>query len=169
MKESRSARTLKNFRVRKEKSQEQFSSELMLSREYLSKQETGERKVQPAITRQLIEKYNDPWLALEAANEYIGWGVTRTNAPNSDICKGTVPSRLEEHLTEALESTNKFQLTEKPNIIQSIEMQDIRNSASKIVEVIYWSLMYLALVCETYEIGWIELWEEHYSKLRSKG
>jgi len=151
------------------KSQEQLSRELMLSREYLSKQETGERKVQPGITRQLIEKYNDPWLALEAANEYIGWGVTRTNAPKPDIYRGTMHSRLEEHLTEALESTKKVQLIGNPNFVQSIERQDIRTSASKIVEVIYWSVMYLALICETYNIGWIDVWEEHYSKLRSKG
>ena len=57
---------------------------------------------------------------LEAANEYIGWGVTRTDAPNSDICKGSVHPEIRRTLNEALESIIiSSQLTEKPNFYQS--------------------------------------------------
>ncbi|WP_254434137.1 XRE family transcriptional regulator [Halobacillus sp. Marseille-Q1614] len=152
-----------------DKTQEQLSSEVLQSRESLSKQENGNRSVQPGLTRQFIDKYNDPWLALEAANEYIGWGVTKLDGPKADNLSSIVQSEVEEALHGVLDSIARVEINKVPNFVHSMDLQDIRISASEIVEAVYWSLMYLAIVCETYNMGWLELWEEHYSKLKSNG
>ncbi|UOQ95095.1 XRE family transcriptional regulator [Halobacillus shinanisalinarum] len=143
--------------------------DVLQSRESLSKQENGERRVQPGITKQFINKYNDPWVALEAANEYIGWGVTRLDGPAADNRRSSVQLKLEEELNEALKAIVKVEISGNSNCVQSMDYQYIQGMASKIVDVVHWALIYLGILCETYNISWLQLWEEHYSKLRSKG
>ncbi|WP_176142523.1 MULTISPECIES: helix-turn-helix domain-containing protein [Halobacillus] len=156
--------------MRKElgKSQQQLSIDMYQSREYISKQENGERKIPPAATKHFIGKYNDPWLALEAANEYIGWGILQLNGPAADNHRSSVRLKLEEELNEALESIMKVKVAKNPEYVQSMEFQDIRRSAMEVTDVIHASVIYLATVCETYNVSWLQLWEEHHTKLRSK-
>lgn len=167
MKKSRVAKTLQNSRARAGKSQEQLSIDTFQSRESVSKQENGKRRVQPGLTKRFIDNYNDPWIALEAANEYIGWGVTQLDGPAADNNPSSVKSVLEEVLNEALESVLKVNFNTE--LVQSMQQKDIRTSANKLVDVVHWSVVYLAIICETQNIDWRQMWEDHYSKLQSQG
>ncbi|WP_396266037.1 XRE family transcriptional regulator [Halobacillus salinarum] len=169
MKESRVARTLKDTRAKMGRSQEQLSMDFFQSRESLSKQENGERRVQPGISRRFIEKYNDPWIALEAANEYIGWGITRLDGPAVDNHRSSVYLKLGEEMEEALEAMKKVKLMNQPQFIQSFELQDIERSAQEFADVIHASTIYLATLCQTYNLSWLDIWEHHQTKLKSRG
>ncbi|RDY69101.1 XRE family transcriptional regulator [Halobacillus trueperi] len=141
----------------------------MQSRESISKQENGKRKIQPGLTRQFISEYNNPWLALEAVNEYIGWGITQLNSPGKNKDGHFLQLILEKELKEALGTIPKVKWTEDLYNLHSIELQDTRRSAEKIVGVIHFSTLYLATICETYDISWLKVWEKHHNKLKSKG
>ncbi|MFG6116926.1 XRE family transcriptional regulator [Halobacillus sp. MO56] len=167
MKKSRVAKTLQDSRARIGKSQEQLSIDTFQSRESVSKQENGKRRVQPGLTKRFIDNYNDPWIALEAANEYIGWGVTQLDGPAADNNPSSVKSVLEEVLNEALESVLKVNFNTE--LAQSMQQKDIRTSANKLVDVVHWSVVYLAIICETQNINWRQIWEDHHSELQSQG
>ncbi|RWZ59863.1 XRE family transcriptional regulator [Halobacillus fulvus] len=169
MKKSRVARSLKNARSEMKRSQEQLSMDFYQSRESISKQEIGERRIQPGMSKQFIEKYNNPWIALEAANEYIGWGITKLDGPAADTHRSSVWLKLEEEMEEAIEAMEKVRMINQPQYIQSFELQDLKRSAQEFADVIHASTIYLATLCENYDISWQEIWEEHQTKIKSRG
>ncbi|ASF38178.1 transcriptional regulator [Halobacillus halophilus] len=169
MKESRVGRTLKEFRESLGKSQELFSRDVLLSRESLSKQENGQRKIQPGLTSQFTSKYNNPWLALEAANEYIGWGITSLDGPAARNDRYFLQLILEKELLEAIKAIPEVKLTEDSNSIQSMELQDIRRSVKVMARVVHYSTLYMAMLCDEYNISWLKIWKDHNIDLKSNG
>lgn len=169
MKKSRVARALRNARSEMGRSQEQLSIDFSQSRESISKQENAERRVQPGLSRQFIEKYNNPWIALEAANEYIGWGITQLDGPAADMHRSSVLMKLREEMDEAIEAMDKVKIINHPEFIQSFERQDLEQSAQELVDVIHAGTLFLATMCETYDISWLSIWEDHQVKIKSRG
>jgi len=77
LKIGRAATAAKEARKQIGKTQLQLSMDLFESREAISQQENGRYRVQPNVARYFTEKHNDPWVALEAAAEYTGWGPVK--------------------------------------------------------------------------------------------
>ncbi|QAS52837.1 helix-turn-helix domain-containing protein [Halobacillus litoralis] len=169
MKESKAARMLKEGRVQSGKTQQQLSMDMFQSREYVAKQENGERKIPPSTLQHFTKTYNNPWLALEASKEYTGWGVTKLDGPAVDLHRSAVREKAMEELREALEAMEKVHLTRNPSFAQSFEIQDIERSALEHIDVIGASITYVATLCEEYGLSWTELWKNHERKLQSKG
>lgn len=152
------------------KTQQQLAIDMFQSREYISKQERGERKIPPVTTKYFIEKYNSPWLALEAVNEYIGWGITQLDStPRSNNDKYFLQLIVEKELKEALKLISQVKWTEDLYSIHSMDLQDIHRSADIMASVVHLSTVYLATLCEEYNISWLKIWEKHHNCLKSKG
>ncbi|MGI8314909.1 helix-turn-helix domain-containing protein [Halobacillus mangrovi] len=151
------------------KSQKGLSIDVLQSRESISKQENGRRKIQPGLTRQFISKYNNPWLALEVVNEYIGWGVTQLDGLRAKDDRYLLQLILEKELKEALETITYVKWTEDIYRIHSMELQDIQKTAETMTRVIHFATLYLATICETYDISWLKAWKDHHKELKSKG
>ncbi|WP_281659099.1 helix-turn-helix domain-containing protein [Halobacillus sp. Cin3] len=169
MKNSKAARMMKATRVQSGKTQQQLSMDIFQSREYITKQENGERKIPPSTLQHFTKTYNNPWLALEAAKEYTGWGVTKLDGPAVDLHRSSVREKAIEELQEAIEAMQKVTLTKQPSFTQSFELQDIEKSAEEVIDVIGASTAYVATLCEEYGLNWNQLWENHYRKLQSRG
>lgn len=159
---------MKDLRKTKNKTQQQLAVDMFQSREYISKQEGGERKIPPVSTKYFIEKYNNPWLALEAVNEYVGWGISRLDGPGVEEDNFLLQLLLEEELQKAINVLANVNLTAKLHDKHSIKIHDIRKSAEIMTGVIHFSTLYLATVCEKYEINWLKLWKDHHQTLYSK-
>ncbi|MGR9047587.1 helix-turn-helix domain-containing protein [Halobacillus faecis] len=159
---------MKDLRKNKNKTQQQLAVDMFQSREYISKQEGGERKIPPVSTKYFIEKYNNPWLALEAVNEYVGWGVSRLEGPEVEEDNFLLQLLLEEELQKAINVLANVNLTAKLHDKYPIKIHDIRKSAEIMTGVIHFSTLYLATVCERYEINWLKLWKDHHQTLYSK-
>lgn len=168
-KKSKAARMMKEARVQSGKTQEQLSMEMFQSREYVAKQENGERKITPGTLHHYTKTYNDPWLALEASHEYTGWGPTRLNGPAVDLHRSAVKAKAMEELQEAIEAMDKAKLTIHPSFAQSFEIQDIERSCKEAIDVIHAFTTYVATMCESYDISWTDLWQSHQRKLQSRG
>ncbi len=166
---SKSALLMKESRKRKNKTQQQLSVDMFQSREYISKQERGERKIPPVSTKYFIEKFNNPWLALEAVNEYIGWGLTHLDGPSSKNEGYFLQLLLEQELKSTLEAISKVKWTVNLERKNSMEVQDIQRSAKRVASVTHFSTLYLATICEKYDISWLKVWKDHHFNLRSKG
>ncbi|WP_254854066.1 XRE family transcriptional regulator [Halobacillus salinus] len=151
------------------RSQEQLSMDFSQSRESISKQENAERRIQPGMTRQFIERYNNPWIALEAANEYIGWGITQLDGPAVDMHRSSVLMKLREEMEEAMQAMDKVKIINRPEFMQSFERQDLERSAQELADVIHAGTLFLATICETYNMSWQNIWEEHQVKIKSRG
>ncbi|QAS52414.1 helix-turn-helix transcriptional regulator [Halobacillus litoralis] len=169
MEKGKASRMLREARLKEGKSQNQMSMDLFQSREYITKQESGERKISPATAHHFTKKYNDPWLGLQAAFEYTGIGITKLDGPAVDLHRTAVKSKLEEELQEAIEAMNKAKITNRPEFTQSFELQDIEQSAREFIDVIHASTTYVATICQEYNISWPQLWEDHHRKLQSRG
>ncbi|ELK47215.1 helix-turn-helix domain-containing protein [Halobacillus sp. BAB-2008] len=169
MKKSKAARMMKEARMQRGKTQQQLSMDMFQSREYVAKQENGDRKLTPSTVQHFTETYNDPWLALEAAFEYTGWGVTRLDGPAVDLHRSAVREKTLEELREAIEAMEKVKLTKHPSFTQSFELQDIERSAREHIDVIGASMTYVATLCQEYGLNWNQLWEDHHRKLQSRG
>ncbi|SFK48417.1 hypothetical protein SAMN04487936_11524 [Halobacillus dabanensis] len=168
MKKSKAARMMKETRVRSGKTQQQLAVDMFQSREYISKQECGKRKIPQVSTKYFVEKYNNPWLALEAVNEYVGWGISRLDGPAAQKDNLHLQILLEDGLQRAIKVLGNVNLTAKLNDMNSIKIDDVRKSAEIMTSVIHFSTLYLATVCEDYEINWQKLWKDHHQTLYSK-
>ncbi|RDY70286.1 XRE family transcriptional regulator [Halobacillus trueperi] len=169
MDKSKAGRMLRERRMNEKKSQQQMSMDLFQSREYITKQESGERKIAPATAHHFTKTYNDPWLGLQAAFEYTGIGITKLDGPAVDLHRTAVQAKLEEELGEAIEAMNKAKLTNRPEFAKSYELQDIEKSAREFIDVVHASTTYVATICQEYNISWTQLWEDHHRKLQSRG
>ncbi|MCP3028790.1 XRE family transcriptional regulator [Halobacillus sp. A5] len=157
------------MRKRINKTQQQLAIDMFQSREYISKQEGGERKIPPVSTKYFLEKYNNPRLALEAVNEYIGWGITYLDGQNAKNDRFFLQLILLQELERALETVSKVKLKEDLASTNSMEKQDIYKSTKEVAKIVHFSTLYLSMVCETYDISWLKIWKDHHNDLKSKG
>ncbi|SET00767.1 hypothetical protein SAMN05421676_102328 [Salinibacillus kushneri] len=165
---SRAANTLKNSRKSTGKTQQQLSMETYLSREAVCKQENGEYKVQPEMAQHFMDQYNNPWVALEAAEEYVGWGVTRLDGRAADLHRSSVKDKTAEELEEALEAIKRVKTSLNPDFVESFQVQEIKQSVQEMMDVVTAGVNWIAVVCDEYKLNWSEQWDEHHRKLKSR-
>jgi DNA-binding XRE family transcriptional regulator/NTP pyrophosphatase (non-canonical NTP hydrolase) len=165
---SRVASTLKQSRKEVGMTQQQLSMETFLSREAICQQENGDYRVQPEMAKHFISNYNKPWIALEAANEYIGWGVKRLDGRAADLHRSSVKDKLSEELEEALRAIKRVKTHMKPSYIESFEFQNIKQSVQEMMDVVTASIHWIAIACEEYGLSWKEEWQEHHRKLKAR-
>lgn len=165
---TRASKRLKEARKELDQTQLQLSMDTFLSRESITKQENGERKVIPSVANHFIEKYNNPWIAMEAANEYIGWGVTKLDGRAADLHRSSVKDKFLEELDEAIKSVKRVKTSVNPKMVQGFEHQDIERSVQETMDIVEAGVTWIAVACEEYGLSWSEQWDKHRKKLLSR-
>lgn len=169
MSNDKMSRRFRERRLEEDLTQQQMAFRFNQSRENIAKMESGERKINPHTAQTFTKEFKDPWLALEAANEYIGWGIERMDGPAADLHRSSVYIKAEEELNEALQAMQKVDVTKHPAFTQGFEIKDIQDSVKEHIDVVRASLTYIATACEEYGLNWNECWDGHYKKMQSRG
>jgi DNA-binding XRE family transcriptional regulator len=161
----RAAKAVKEARQETGFTQQQLSFEIFESREAVSQQENGRYKVQPNITNYFANEHNNPWVAMEAAAEYINWGPVKLNGDCVDLHRASVTLKTKEELEEALEAIKKAKVFNNPQSIQDFEKKDIEKSIHESIDAITALTHYVAVLCKEYSISWVKMWTQHKVKL----
>ena len=84
--------------------------------------------MQPNISKYFAEKHNNPWVALEAAAEYTGWGPVKLDGEMVDLHRASVAMKTKEELTEALEAIESVCVVNHPRSIREFDKQRLEES-----------------------------------------
>jgi DNA-binding XRE family transcriptional regulator len=169
MKNGRAANAVKQARKDVKMTQQQLAFEIFESRESISHQENGRYRVQPNISRYFAEKYDNPWVALEAAAEYVGWGPVKLDGEVVDLHRASVMMKTREELTEALEAMESVCVANLPRSIKDYDRKQLEEAILQSIDAIVSLTQYVAVICEDYGFSWTKMWEKHRTKLMTKG
>ncbi|TCT23359.1 hypothetical protein EDD68_10773 [Melghiribacillus thermohalophilus] len=166
---TRVAKIMRQSRKAAGKTQLQIAREANLSRESVTKQENGERKVQPHIAQYYMEKHGDPFVAFEASAEYVKWGPVKLDGGVVDLHRSSVKAKAIEELEEALEALKKINVVNHPDSLSGYERENIRTALLEVAEAMTASANTFSVLCRDYNFSWAEIWQDHYTKLKAKG
>ncbi|WP_419882760.1 helix-turn-helix domain-containing protein [Peribacillus sp. B-H-3] len=167
MKNGRANKALQLGRKEAKLTQTQLSFKLFSSREAISQQETGAYKVQPSTAQYFADEINNPWVAMEAAQEYTNWGIPKLDGDAVDLHRTNVSVVTEEELEEALTAISiaSKKLRNNPNTVNSDDIQVIEKAIQESIDAITALNHYVAVLCKEYGISWIKMWTQHKLKL----
>ncbi|QIZ66667.1 helix-turn-helix domain-containing protein [Geobacillus subterraneus] len=169
MSRGRAADAVKAARQKTGMTQQQLSFEIYESRESVSHQENGRYRVQPNISKYFAEKHNNPWVALEAAAEYTGWGPVKLDGDVVDLHRASVTMKTREELVEALEAIESVCVANHPRYIREFDKQRLEEAMMQAIDAIVALTQYVAVICMDYGFSWWKMWQKHRAKLQAKG
>jgi DNA-binding XRE family transcriptional regulator len=169
VKYGRAANAVKEARKNANMTQQQLSFEIYESRESVSHQENGRYRVQPNISKYFAEKHNNPWVALEAAAEYTGWGPVKLDGEVVDLHRASVAMKTKEELTEALEAIESVCVANHPRSIKEFDRKQLEEAILQAIDAIVALTQYVAVICLDYGFSWLDMWKKHRTKLKAKG
>jgi transcriptional regulator with XRE-family HTH domain len=169
VKYGRAANAVKEARKNANMTQQQLSFELFESRESISHQENGRYRVQPNISKYFAERHNNPWVALEAAAEYTGWGPVKLDGEVVDLHRASVAMKTKEELTEALEAIESVCVANHPQSIKEFDRKQLEEAILQAIDAIVALTQYVAVICHDYGFSWLDMWKKHRTKLKAKG
>ena len=157
-------------RLRGKDTQTQLSFDINVAPSTVSAFETGYRKIPPDVASAAMEKFDDPRLAMEAANEYTAGAWTSwLDGPAVDLHRSSVKTKAEEELEEALEAIRKAKLNIHPDYLGNFDRDDIETSLGEAADAVTALNTYIAIICKEYRISWLKVWLKHKKKLISRG
>jgi DNA-binding XRE family transcriptional regulator/NTP pyrophosphatase (non-canonical NTP hydrolase) len=165
----RAANAVKEARKDANMTQQQLSFEIFESRESVSHQENGRYRVQPNIAKYFAEHHNNPWVALEAAAEYTGWGPVKLDGEVVDLHRASVAMKTKEELIEAIEAIESVCVANHPRSIREFDKQQLEEAILQAIDAIVALTQYVAVICIDYGFSWVKMWQKHRTKLKSKG
>lgn len=150
--------------------QEQLSLKLPMSREAISKAETGARKLPKELRASAAEVLDHPFLSMALAYEDTGgaW-VPELDGDKVDLHRSSVRSKTIEELEEAIQAIKGVCLVNHPEYIQDHEKQQLKKALMEAIDAIIALSHFVGIICLEYGFSWIGLWREQYMKLKSKG
>jgi DNA-binding XRE family transcriptional regulator len=169
MKRGRAANAVKAARKAANMTQQQLSFEIYESRESVSHQENGRYRVQPNISKYFAEKHNNPWVALEAAAEYTGWGPVKLDGEVVDLHRASVVMKTKEELNEAMQAIESVCVANHPRSIREFDKQQLEEAILQAIDAIVALTQYVAVICIDYGFSWVKMWQKHRAKLQAKG
>lgn len=155
--------------MRGEQTQVSFGLDLNLTRETVSKYENGRSKVPSDISRELVNKFDNPKFAITVRQEYTGTGPIWLDGPNVDLHRSSVKEKTIEELKEALVKLNDFCFSKPLKNLQSFEKQALESVLNELVEAQTALDHMVAVVCEEATISYTGVWDRHYASLISSG
>jgi len=165
----RAATAAREARKQIGKTQLQLSMDLFESREAISQQENGRYRVQPNVAKYFAQEHNDPWVALEAAAEYVGWGPVKLDGDVVDLHRSSVTLKTREELTEAIDAIESVCVANHPRSIREFDKQHLEEAILQAIDAIVALTQYVAVICKDYGFSWIKMWSKHRTKLKSRG
>lgn len=156
--------------VRGKKSQLQIAMEFNVSREAISAYENERAKLPADISQRYMEKFDDPFFAMEVAAEYTaGTWVRRLNGENVDLHRASVRAKTEEELHEALEAISGVCVANRPVAMEEHERKKLEEALIQAIDAIVALTHYVAVICREYGFSWLQIWRKHFAKLAKNG
>ena len=140
-----------------------------VGRERLSRYENGRAKVPSDISRTLVNRFDNPKLALAVQHEYTGTGPIYLNGPNVDLHRCSVREKTIEELQEALDSITKTSLAKPSEAIEHFERNSIMDMIEEAVEAATALANFIAVTTEHLGISYTGVWTDHYKYLQKAG
>nr|WP_289038210.1 XRE family transcriptional regulator [uncultured Allobacillus sp.] len=166
---TRAQQLLKRTRKKYGVTQEKLSQETFQSRESISMQENGSRKINHTTARTITEKYNDPFVAMEAAAEYIGWGISVFDGKAADLHRASMVMATKREVREALEKLKDLPIAENPSAVKEFEKQNIKEALIEQAEASTFIENNIAALCNEYGFNWTEIWDSARKRLTARG
>ncbi|TCS80351.1 helix-turn-helix transcriptional regulator [Tepidibacillus fermentans] len=155
--------------VRGKESQLKLSFDLNVSRESISAYETERAKIPSDVSSAIVNKYDDPWFAMEVANEYTaGTSVKKLDGEYVDLHRASVKTKTEEELQEAIDALRGISVVNLANSVNQSELEKIRKALLQVIDAIYAASHLVAVLTKEYGFSWVKLWHEHYKKLQER-
>ncbi|KZE66720.1 hypothetical protein AWM68_20375 [Fictibacillus phosphorivorans] len=150
--------------------QEQLSLNLPMSREALSKAETGARKIPKDLRPILAKELDYPFYSMAVALEDTGgaW-VPELNGDKVDLHRSSVRSKTIEELQEAIDAISGVCLVNHPEYIQEHERHQLKKALMEAIDAIIALTHFVGIICLEYGFSWLGLWKEQRLKLKAKG
>lgn len=155
--------------IRGGQTQQQMAMELNISRELISKIETGERSISPDISQAMMKRKENPWFAIALRNEYTKTGPIKLNGPNVDLHRSSVREKTIEEVSEVLTALQNISFAKPFNSFSNWERPQLEHLLEEAVEAVTAIEHLIATVCEDANISYLETWDKHYIQLQAKG
>jgi len=140
-----------------------------VGRERLSRYENGRAKVPSDISRTLVNRFDNPKLALAVQHEYTGTGPIYLNGPKVDLHRCSVREKTIEELQEALDSITSTSLAKPSDAIEHFERKNIMDMIEEAVEAATALANFIAVTTEHLGISYTGVWMDHYKYLQKAG
>lgn len=155
--------------IRGEKTQLQLSMDLGVVRETISRIETGRSKLPPDISRTLMDKYDDPKLAMAIQYEYTGTGPRWLDGQNVDLHRCSVREKTIEEMKEALVAVENTSMSKPSGALTPREREEHKKVLEEMVELATAIMTYVAIGTEYIDMSYKGLWTEHYQYIQQEG
>ncbi|WP_313469883.1 XRE family transcriptional regulator [Lysinibacillus sp.] len=155
--------------LRGDDTQLQWGFDMGVVRETVSKYETGRSKVPADIGRKMMDKYDDPKLAMAIQYEYTGTGPRWLDGQNVDLHRCSVREKTIEELEEALVAIKNTSMSKPAFALTPKEREEHKKTLEEIVELITAATNYIAVGTDYIGISYSGVWNEHYNYLQQEG
>ncbi|MFF2174938.1 helix-turn-helix domain-containing protein [Lysinibacillus sp. NPDC058147] len=155
--------------LRGEKTQLQLSMELGVVRETVSRVENGRAKVPADISKNIVDKFDDPKFALAVQHQYTGTGPIYLNGPNVDLHRCSVRDKTIEELEEAIVSIKQTSLAKPKEAINPYEKKNMMDMIEEAVEAATALANFIAITTDHLGISYTGVWTSHYQDLQEEG
>jgi len=155
--------------LRGDDTQLQWGLEMGVVRETVSKYETGRSKVPVDISRKMMDKFDDPKLAITIQHEYTGTGPRWLDGPNVDLHRCSVREKTIEEMREALVAVENTSMSKPSGALTTKEREEHKNALEEMVELATAVMKYVAIGTDYIGISYKELWTDHYKYLQKAG
>lgn len=167
MKKSRLSDAMKQ--IRNGQTQEQLAMEFNVSRESISKYETGHTKLPADIARSMMKRSESPWFAMAVRNEYTGTGSIKLNGPNADLHRSSVKEKTMEEIEEMVAVLRTLSFSKPMKNASNWERPEIEKLIEEAIEAQTAIDHLIAVVCEEAGISLMASYQNHYLQLQAKG
>lgn len=155
--------------LRGDNTQLQWGFDMGVVRETVSKYETGRSKVPADIGRKMMDKYDDPKLAMTIQYEYTGTGPRWLDGQNVDLHRCSVREKTIEEMKEALVAVENTSMSKPSGALTPKEREEHKNALEEMVELATAVMAYVAIGTEYIGMSYKELWADHYKYIQQEG
>ncbi|MFD0682409.1 MULTISPECIES: helix-turn-helix domain-containing protein [unclassified Paenibacillus] len=158
--------TLAKVRSERNEGQGTAARVAYVSQSYISKIEKGERRAPKDVMKSTVEHYDDPQLAVAAANEATGGGwIPWLN--NTDLHRANTHLKTLEEIEEAVIALKAAPITKLRTQMDEHELQLMKTAIRECIEAITALTHHVAILCKEYCFSWMAMWNEHRIKLKA--
>lgn len=167
MKRTKVGEVLKELRGKQ--TQLSLGLEANVTRESISKYETGRSQIPKDISNFVMNKFDDARFAITLRQEYTGTGPRWLDGQNADLHRCSVKEKTLEEIKEALDALEEISLSKPLQHLEHYEMQSVERVLEELVEAQTAIDILVAVVCQEARISYTGVWNNHYSNLTRAG
>lgn len=149
--------------------QEQLSFELPISREAISKYETGDRKIPQDLRPVFSLKLDDPYLYMEMAAEATGKvAIPVLNGDYIDKHPASMSYLVQREADEALEHIRNMDWIKPVSMRTEEEKEEMRKALMEVLDCIVSMKNLVAVICKEYKFSMKEIFQAWIVTLKAR-